>query len=417
MNKISDITRQDILDIIRDGIIEELDEPVYDSEIGKYTTEYRIYMPFYGRLDEIGFLQRIYDLESLPSHDHRYGNALTDISCHLRWGDYEDFWFFQDPRFLLMQKDGDEPLLKFICEMLHPAVRKTNCPWEDYLKKFNEILEPDGYKLLPVRNVSGRQIFEAHEIDHVVIPNSHEPIYAGMKLIGEGSYAKVFRYNDPFYQKSFVIKRAKSDLDDKELQRFKREFEEMQLLHSPHIVEVYSYNEEKQEYIMELMDSSLDKYVSTHNSSMTLNERKSIIMQLLRAYGYLHSKGVFHRDISINNVLLKLYDDVIVVKISDFGLVKLADSDLTSENTEFKGSLNDPSLKTEGFGNYGLLHEIYAITLLFSYILTGKTNWAKITDPAVKSFMEKGTDPDKTKRYQTLKEVEFAVEKCLEEMR
>ena len=99
---------------------------------------------------------------------------------------------------------------------------------------------------------------------------------------------------------------------------------------------------------------------------------------------------MFHRDISINNVLLRKYDDVLIVKLSDFGLVKLSDSDLTSENTEFKGSLNDPSLKIEGFGNYGLLHEIYAITLLFSYVLTGKTNWAKITDPAVKTFMEKG---------------------------
>ena len=36
MNKISDITRQDILDIIKDGFVEELDEPVYDGETGGY---------------------------------------------------------------------------------------------------------------------------------------------------------------------------------------------------------------------------------------------------------------------------------------------------------------------------------------------------------------------------------------------
>lgn len=412
MNKISDITRQDILDIIRDGFVEVLDEPVYDGEIGEYTTEYRVHMPYFGRLDEIGFFQRVYDLESLPSYDNRFSDALTDISCHLRWNDYEDFWFFQDRRFKLLQTDGDEPLLKFICEMLHPAVRKENGPWKEYLEKFNEILEPDGYKLIPTRNVSGRQIFEAQEIDHVVIPRAAETIYAGMRAIGEGSYARVFRYTDSFYQKDFVLKRAKPDLDEKELQRFKREFEEMQSLRSPYIVEVYSYNDEKHEYIMELMDFSLEKYINDHNQSMTLQERRNIIMQLLRAYGYLHSKNIYHRDISPKNVLLKQYDDVVIVKLSDFGLVKIVDSDLTSENTEFKGALNDPALKTEGFANYGLLHEIYAITLLFAYILTGKSNWAKIDDPTIKAFMTKGTNPDKTKRFQTLDELGEAVRVC-----
>ena len=304
-------------------------------------------------------------------------------------------------------------MLKFMCEMLHPVVRKETSQWKKYLDKFNEILEPDGYNLIPVKSVSGREIYEAHEIDYVVITHSNENIYANMKSIGEGSYAKVFRYTDEFYKRDFVLKRAKSDLNEKELQRFKREFEEMQSLHSPYIVEVYSYNEAKHEYIMELMDSTLEKYIRMHNQSMTLQERRNIIAQLLRAYGYLHSKKIYHRDISPKNVLIKQYDDTFVVKLSDFGLVKIVDSDLTSENTEIKGSLNDPALKTEGFENYGLIHELYAITLLFTYILTGKTNWAKINDPIIKPFMDKGTNPDKSKRFQTLEELGDAVKACL----
>jgi len=43
--------------------------------------------------------------------------------------------------------------------------------------------------------------------------------------------------------------------------------------------------------------------------------------------------------------LLKKYDDVVVVKIADFGLVKVVDSDLTSASTNFKGYFNDPSLE------------------------------------------------------------------------
>ncbi len=131
MNKISDITRQDILDIIRDGFVQELDEPVYDGEKGEYVTEYSVSMPYCGRFEEIPFFSRIYNLEEMPSYDSRYKNALGDISCHMRWGDYEDdFWFLTDERFQLRHGDGDEPLLRFICEMLHPAVRNEKSPWK-----------------------------------------------------------------------------------------------------------------------------------------------------------------------------------------------------------------------------------------------------------------------------------------------
>ena len=413
MNRITDVTRQDIIDIIRDGIWISLDEPEYDRETGQIIDGYSVRMPIYGRLSEIDFLARIYDLDNMPSTDHRFSNASGDIWQHtVNNDDWDAYWYFSDSRFQLSNGNDDKYILRFICEMLHPAVRDEKRPWRKYLDKFNEILEADGYRLVAVKKISGREAYEAQEIDHVVIPSSNEPVYAGMKGVGEGSYARVFRYTDPFYQKDFVVKRAKTNLNEKELQRFKREFEEMKALHSPYIVEVYSYNEEKHEYTMELMDFSLEKYISMNNQSMTLRERKSIIMQLLRSYKYLHAKDIYHRDISPKNVLLKQYDDTLVVKLSDFGLVKIVDSDLTSENTEFKGSLNDPALKTEGFTNYGLLHEMYAITLLFAYVLTGKSNWAKIDDPTIKAFMSKGTNPDKTKRFQTLDELGEAVRVC-----
>lgn len=413
MNRITDVTRQDIIDIIRDGIWISLDKPEYDRETGQIIDGYSVRMPIYGRLSEIDFLARIYDLDNMPSTDHRFSNASGDIWQHtVNNDDWDAYWYFSDSRFQLSNGNDDKYILRFICEMLHPAVRDEKSSWRIYLEKFNEILEPDGYCLIPVKKISGREAYEAHEIDHVVIPHVSETIYAGMRAIGEGSYARVFRYTDPFYQRDFVLKRAKPDLDEKERQRFKREFEEMQSLRSPYIVEVYSYNEEKHEYIMELMDFSLEKYISDHNQSMTLQERRSIIMQLLRAYKYLHTKSIYHRDISPKNVLLKQYDDVLIVKLSDFGLVKIVDSDLTSENTEFKGSLNDPALKTEGFANYGFLHEVYAITLLFVYIMTGKSNWAKVSDPTIKAFMSKGTNPDKAKRFQTLNELREAVKAC-----
>ena len=66
---------------------------------------------------------------------------------------------------------------------------------------------------------------------------------------------------------------------------------------------------------MEYMDYTLDEYISTHNSTLTITQRKGIVQQILRAFDYLHSKGHLHRDISPKNILLKEYDDTIVILI------------------------------------------------------------------------------------------------------
>lgn len=251
----------------------------------------------------------------------------------------------------------------------------------------------------------------------VVIDSPEKKLNAMLKLVGEGSYAQVFKFKDTFYNKTYALKRAKRNLDDKELERFKREFEQMNSMKSPYIVEVYSFNEETKEYIMEFLDCTLESYIKDNNSTITIDERQGIIFQLIRGYQYLHSKSLFHRDVSFKNVLVKMHEDINVFKISDFGLVKIRDSDLTSENSELKGCLNDPTLKTKGFGNYDLLDEIYALTLLFVYILTGKTNFGSIKEPHIRSFMDSGTNSDRTKRYQDLNELKSGVLKCVSNMK
>ena len=416
MNRITDVTRQDLFDVIRDGFFVEYEEPYFTNL--QWETGYEVKMPFCGRLTELEFLSRIYDLTHMPSHDSRYDNAEGDIWQHtINNDDWDSFWFFTDSRFKLSNGNDDKYILKFISEMLHPAVRDEHSQWKEYLKKFNEILHPDGYQLIATKTISGREAYEARELDYIEITHSSEKMYVNMQALGEGSYAKVFRFTDSFYEKDFVLKRAKPNLTEKELTRFKREYEQMRSLKSPYIVEVYSFDEDKHEYTMELMDFTLDKFISRNNTTLSIESRKAIISQLIKAYKYLHSKGVYHRDISPKNVLLKQYEDVLVVKISDFGLVKIVDSDLTSENTELKGSLNDPSLKVDGFASYGLVHELYALTLLFAFILTGKINWSNIKDSNVRAFMDKGTDSDKTKRYQSLDELGKAIYICIEKMK
>ena len=278
----------------------------------------------------------------------------------------------------------------------------------DLLTRCRDFLSSSGGSSLPP-NMAKVELYYTLPIflplSSITISHKQHDFTFDLKLIGSGSYANVYKYKDTFYNRPFILKRAKKELTDKEVARFKREFDVMNDLSSPYILEVYCYNPDKNEYIMEYMDYTLDGYIAAHNSTLTIIQRKGIAQQILRAFDYLHSKGHLHRDISPKNILIKEYDDTLVVKLSDFGLVKIPDSTLTTVNTEFKGYFNDPALVVEGFNTYGIVHETYALTRVIYFVMTGKTNTEKITNQNLRNFVERGLNPDKTKRFQNIRDM------------
>src|SRR5690625_5021143 len=96
----------------------------------------------------------------------------------------------------------------------------------------------------------------------------------------------------------------------------------MKECNSPNIVEVYNYDENKNEYYMEYMDVTLDEYIQKNNTILSISKRIGIVRQILKAFQYIHSKQYYHRDISHKNILIKNFDDLDIVKIADFGLIK-----------------------------------------------------------------------------------------------
>lgn len=96
LNRISEITKRDILNLLKDGFY--IDE-------GFSVKEH--YSPYHGLIEEIDFLKRLYDLESMPSTDPRFSNAEGDIWQHtINNFDYDYCWVFEDDRFQL--KNGDD---------------------------------------------------------------------------------------------------------------------------------------------------------------------------------------------------------------------------------------------------------------------------------------------------------------------
>jgi len=116
-----------------------------------------------GRLNEVDFLSRLYDLKSFPSTDHRFRTAAGDISQHrVNWQDWERDWVFYDRRFNLLYCPEEE-FLRFLCETVHPVVRPNAEECETLVTLYNEELRRDGWELVRRREISGRPVFGARE--------------------------------------------------------------------------------------------------------------------------------------------------------------------------------------------------------------------------------------------------------------
>ncbi len=286
-----------------------------------------------------------------------------------------------------------------------------NKEYKDFFAECKKFLVPSGGSSIPddlthIRIVDYEPIFFFTKTVKLN-QNNIEKRYK-LTLVGEGSYAHVFKYFDEFYNAPVIIKRAKKNLTEKELERFKKEFITMQKLNSLYVLKVYRYDENNNEYYAEFIDETLYNYIIKNNSKISLEKRKNLVYQIFKAFSYIHSKGLLHRDISLTNILIKHYDNSDIIKISDFGLVKEKDSNLTSTDSDIKGSLNDSNLAVIGFKNYSIEYETYTLTRLILFVMTGKTNLEKITNEKIKKFVSKGISGNISERYKSIDEMVIA---------
>ena len=117
-----------------------------------------------GRFEEQQFLARLYDLSPMPSTDRRYSTANEDIWKHrVMNSDWSDDWVFYDSRFNLINAP-DEEFIRFLCEILHPAVQPQTDKVERIRVLINEHLVKDGWELREQMAISGRPVFAAARI-------------------------------------------------------------------------------------------------------------------------------------------------------------------------------------------------------------------------------------------------------------
>jgi tRNA A-37 threonylcarbamoyl transferase component Bud32 len=157
--------------------------------------------------------------------------------------------------------------------------------------------------------------------------------------LGRGAMGIVYCAQDQILGRNVALKKLPSDLreDTDLIRRFKQEARALARLSHPHVVQVYDFLQDcGQAWIaMELIEgSNLADYLD-HEGAIPISEAVRLATQMAEGLAYAHERGVIHRDFKPANVILS--DDG-AVKITDFGLAKIAQSSVQTQVGSLLGS-------------------------------------------------------------------------------
>ncbi len=198
--------------------------------------------------------------------------------------------------------------------------------------------------------------------------------YLIQEMIGVGGMAVVYKALDNLDNKTVAVKILKKEYssDEEFRRRFKNESKAVAVLSHPNVVKVYdvSFGETLQYIVMEYVDGITLKQYIQKKGALTLRESVVITTQILRALEHAHEKGVIHRDIKPQNIML--LKDNKTIKVADFGIASFHNKGDTKTMTDGAiGSvhyISPEQAKGEVVDNKA---DIYSVGVVLYEMLTG----------------------------------------------
>ena len=198
--------------------------------------------------------------------------------------------------------------------------------------------------------------------------------YEILDVIGVGGMAVVYKAYCHRLHRFVAIKILKRDLaaDAEFRRRFHEEAQAVAMLSPPNIVSVYdvSKGDDLDYIVMELIDGiTLKQYMQKKQGRLNWRESLYFITQIVRALGHAHSRGIIHRDIKPQNIMV-LRDGS--VKVADFGIARIMSAAQTTLTQEALGSVHYISPEQARGSHIDARADIYSAGVVLYEMLTGR---------------------------------------------
>ena len=192
-------------------------------------------------------------------------------------------------------------------------------------------------------------------------------------LIGVGGMANVYKGRDVRTNNAIAVKVLKEEfLGNEELvRRFKNESKAISILDHPNIVKVYdvSVTDQLQYIVMEYIDGiTLKEYLKQRGGALTWKEVVHFATQVLGALDHAHSKGIVHRDVKPQNIMLQADGSI---KMMDFGIARFSRAQSQTVSDKAIGSVHYISPEQAKGDRTDARTDIYSVGVMLYEMLSG----------------------------------------------
>lgn len=213
------------------------------------------------------------------------------------------------------------------------------------------------------------------------------------KQIGIGGMAVVFRAYDPVIQRYVAVKMLKEDVarDEAAVKRFINESKAVAMLSHPNIVSIYdvSVSGEYKYIVMEYIEGITLKSYMSQKGALPLDEVIHYSRQILSALAHAHGKGIIHRDIKPQNIML-LKDGKI--KVTDFGIAKLPNAETVTMTDKAIGTVYYISPEQASGLAIDTRSDLYSMGVVMYEMASGKLPFVAETPVSV-ALMQVNSEP------------------------
>ena len=219
--------------------------------------------------------------------------------------------------------------------------------------------------------------------------------YEIKEIIGVGGMAVVYKAYDNIDDRIVAVKILKEEFlaNEEFRRRFKNESKAIAVLSHPNIVKVYdvSYGDRIQFIVMECVDGITLKEYIQQQGVINYKEAVFFVTQILRALQHAHDKGIVHRDIKPQNIMLLENG---AIKVTDFGIARFSSSETRTMTDSTIGSVHYISPEQARGDITDDKADIYSVGVMLYEMLTGKLPFESDNTVSV-AIMQLQQDPVK----------------------